>query len=172
MTITLYQFARAVGSFLGLKRKRESAAAEELGHAAHASPSRAQQLATFKQWMQLNDISCSESISLALSDDGGNCYITAREHLQSGQSLCVLPKEALLSLPNSDIQGALEEDQISGGLGLAIAVMRELMLGKQSEWCGSLLASDAVAARCMVLPCSARMRQSPSCASAQVPELT
>lgn len=65
---------------------------------------------------------------------GGGLGVFAVRDLCEGQKLCEIPKKAVLSVRNTKMADILEQHLIRGGLGLIIAIMYELSIGKNSFW--------------------------------------
>lgn len=60
--------------------------------------------------------------------------MVALQDLSDGQKLCDIPKQAVLSVQNTGIAALLDQHMIRGGLGLVIAIMYEMSIGKKSYW--------------------------------------
>jgi hypothetical protein len=91
------------------------------------------QLTRLIQWLKKAGISWNEDrVLLRPCRDG--LGVVAVEDIEEGKELCVIPKTAVLSVKNTGIADILEEHRIRGGLGLIIAIMYELGLGKASFW--------------------------------------
>ncbi|CAL5222086.1 g4393 [Coccomyxa viridis] len=69
--------------------------------------------------------------------DGGLGVFAVRT-VHEGDSLCTIPKTAVLSVKTSGIADLLEENKIRGGLGLIIAILYEMSLHTASPWWGYL----------------------------------
>ena len=93
----------------------------------------------FKEWMRHVGMSWDhvDDLKLVSQANNGACCIMTEGKLARGQTLCVIPKSALLSVHNSKLAGCLEAERVGGGLALAVAVMREHLLGTDSKWCAA-----------------------------------
>lgn len=69
----------------------------------------------------------------SVSRSGGLGVFAVRD-LCEGQKLCEIPKKAVLSVRNTNMSDILEQHLIRGGLGLIIAIMYELSIGRHSFW--------------------------------------
>lgn len=96
-------------------------------------------LKKLKHWLQSKGISVNTDLieirSMTALYTGESWGVFARRNIRSGDVLATIPKRAVLSVRNSQLAAFLEEERISGGLGLVVAVMHEIALGSSSEWC-------------------------------------
>ena len=98
-----------------------------------AAPVMTDQCRNISIWLRLAGITWDKSLVDLRPVDGGLGVFAVR-HLCDGQKLCEIPKKAVLSVQNTGIAELLEEHKIGGGLGLIIAIMYELSIGKKSFW--------------------------------------
>jgi hypothetical protein len=96
-------------------------------------------LSDFITWMKEHDVRWKQDVLQlnALNTQATPCNVAvlARRNIKRGDTLCVLPKAALLSVNNSELADVLSNEQIGGGLALTLAVLREMLLGSASQWC-------------------------------------
>mmetsp|Transcript_31520 Transcript_31520/g.89487 ORF Transcript_31520/g.89487 Transcript_31520/m.89487 type:complete len:145 (+) Transcript_31520:40-474(+) len=81
-------------------------------------------------------IDISESAS---SYSGVSLAVFAKRHIKEGETLCMIPKSALLSIRNTGAADIIQEERLGGGLGLVFAVMYEMCRGEASPWHGYFL---------------------------------
>lgn len=62
--------------------------------------------------------------------------VWAVRDIKEGESLCRIPKKALLSIRNTEASDIIEEEDLGGGLGLVFAVLYEMCLAEKSRWHG------------------------------------
>eukprot|EP00890_Picochlorum_soloecismus_P005116 jgi/Picsp_1/5605/NSC_02964-R1_set domain-containing protein len=75
--------------------------------------------------------------SIKFDGDGpGSLRILSLDDIQTGQGLASIPKDACLTVYNTEISDILAEEELGGGLGLVIAVWLEKQLGSKSKWAG------------------------------------
>ena len=67
-------------------------------------------------------------------DGSGPFAVEACCDIAEGDTLCEVPKSAVLSMRNSAIADLIEQEQLGGGLGLILAVMYEASIGHKSKW--------------------------------------
>ena len=65
--------------------------------------------------------------------------VVARRGIKEGETLCRIPKSALLSIRNTGAADIIEEERLGGGLGLVFAVLYEMCRGEESRWHGYFL---------------------------------
>ncbi|KAL0040401.1 hypothetical protein WJX77_006166 [Trebouxia sp. C0004] len=61
-------------------------------------------------------------------------FVAAARDVPEYDTLCEIPKEAVLSVRNSAIANLIEEEQLGGGLGLILSIMYEVSIGARSKW--------------------------------------
>lgn len=86
--------------------------------AAHAKMGKSAPLRAFEAWMRAQGISWAESIDLVEGlprCSGLALGITAVKDIEEGSLLCVIPKEACLSIRTTSIAALLEKEQLGGG---------------------------------------------------------
>ncbi|EPS65912.1 hypothetical protein M569_08865 [Genlisea aurea] len=96
----------------------------------------------FKRWMKSNGVECSDAILLVSSDDGDSVdssrsfsiYVKALCDLKEGDVVARIPKQSCLTVRTTAACGLIEEAQLVGNSGLAVAIMYELSLGARSKW--------------------------------------
>ena len=89
-----------------------------------------------QQWLQDHGIRWDRT---AVSLRGGapaetSFSVLALLGIPEGDTLCEIPKNAVLSVRNSAAADIIETEQLGGGLGLILAIMFELSLGAESTW--------------------------------------
>lgn len=60
--------------------------------------------------------------------------VIAASDIREGDSLCIIPKHACISIRNTPINDLIEEEELGGGLGLVLAVLHEMSLNQSSKW--------------------------------------
>lgn len=86
-----------------------------------------------EQWLDSVGISIqTDRVRIRAADGGLGVFAVKTVH--EGDSLCSIPKAAVLSVKTSGVAGLLEENKIRGGLGLIIAVLYEMSLHAASPW--------------------------------------
>ena len=65
--------------------------------------------------------------------------VWALKDIKEGDTLCNIPKSALLSIRNTEVSDIIEEENLGGGLGLVFAVLYEMSIGEKSKWHGYFL---------------------------------
>ncbi|KAG4105494.1 RuBisCO-cytochrome methylase [Neocallimastix lanati (nom. inval.)] len=65
---------------------------------------------------------------------GDGLGIVALKDIPKGIVVCKIPKSSILSVKTSSIANILDENCLYGGIGLAIALMYEIGIGKKSHW--------------------------------------
>ncbi|KAJ3320412.1 hypothetical protein HDV06_005335 [Boothiomyces sp. JEL0866] len=88
-------------------------------------------LEKLKEFFKSNNITY-EKIEIISNDQGFS--VRATEDLEEGIKVCSIPKESVLSIRNTACADILEENELGGVLGLAIAIMFEASLGEKSPW--------------------------------------
>ena len=74
----------------------------------------------------------ADRVRMRATDGGLGVFAVRTVH--EGDSLCTIPKTAVLSVKTSGIADLLEENKIRGGLGLIIAILYEMSLHTASPW--------------------------------------
>ena len=64
--------------------------------------------------------------------------VHAVRDVEESETLCEIPKSAVLSVRNTAIADLIEHEQLGGGLGLILAIMFEYSIAKRSEWYGTV----------------------------------
>ena len=106
-------------------------------------------ISLFEQWMTAVKIEWnSEALKLA-DESRNNMAVRATKDLHLSQTLCVIPKAALLSVRNSSLAAALNDARIGGGLALAVALLHEMLKGPDSHWCDLRYTGSCCCARAM-----------------------
>lgn len=82
-------------------------------------------------WLKEHDITFDESLIKINTDPYS---ITSLQPLAVGTVICQIPKTAILSCKTTAIADILEQEQLAGILGLAVALMFEWSLGERSPW--------------------------------------
>ncbi|DBA84491.1 TPA: hypothetical protein ACH3X1_006110 [Trebouxia sp. C0004] len=89
-------------------------------------------------WMHDKGIVWNSSTSTVTLCGGTNgelgFAVAAARDVPEYDTLCEIPKEAVLSVRNSAIANLIEEEQLGGGLGLILSIMYEVSIGARSKW--------------------------------------
>lgn len=87
-------------------------------------------------WLHDNGIVWNPStVTLCGGTDGEVGFaVAAARDVPEHDTLCEIPKEAVLSVRNSAIANLIEEEQLGGGLGLILSIMYEVSIGARSKW--------------------------------------
>ncbi|KAL3649682.1 hypothetical protein CASFOL_006085 [Castilleja foliolosa] len=95
----------------------------------------------FKRWMKFHGIECSDALLISTgnrSDDDSSrplsISVTALGDLKEGDVVSTIPKQSCLTVKTSAACHLIEEVQLGGYLGLAVAIMYEKSIGHQSKW--------------------------------------
>ena len=67
-------------------------------------------------------------------DDSPPFAVFAHRDIEENETLCDIPKSAVLSVRNTGIADLIEHEQLGGGLGLILAIMFEFSIAKESAW--------------------------------------
>ena len=97
-------------------------------------------LEILQEWFKEHQVKYEKSlieITANLQESAGYGII-AKQNLDVGTIVCQISKEAILSVRNCGIADLLEENELTGPLGLTIALMYERSLGQASPWAGYL----------------------------------
>ncbi|KAL3844970.1 hypothetical protein ACJIZ3_002373 [Penstemon smallii] len=86
----------------------------------------------FKRWMKHQGIECSDALLLIHSID--SVSVKALCDLHESDVVATIPKHSCLTVKTSAANHIIEEAQLGGYLGLAVALMYEKSLGPQSKW--------------------------------------
>ncbi|KAF8930020.1 hypothetical protein EDD21DRAFT_441850 [Dissophora ornata] len=92
-----------------------------------------QDLIAFLEWAEENNINWDKN-AIEIREGKHGLGIYARKDLEQGHEVIQVPKSIVLSIKNSGIANLLEEDEIEGDAGLALACMFELSKGSESVW--------------------------------------
>lgn len=89
-----------------------------------------------QKWMHAHNIAWSASTVTLTggTNDTDDFAVNAARDIAEHDTLCEIPKDAVLSVRNSAIADLIEEEQLGGGLGLILAIMYEVSIGAQSKW--------------------------------------
>ncbi|VFR03122.1 unnamed protein product [Cuscuta campestris] len=90
----------------------------------------------FQKWMNWKGIECSDALELV--EEGSSMFVRAVGDLHEGDVVAKIPKESCLTIKTSGARRVIEEAQLDGCLGLAVALMYERSLGPLSPWFGYL----------------------------------
>jgi len=99
-------------------------------------PDRCRSRAEDMAWMHDKGFVWNPStVTLCGGTDGevGFAVAAARE-IAEHDTLCEIPKDAVLSVRNSAIANLIEQEQLGGGLGLILSIMYEVSIGVRSKW--------------------------------------
>eukprot|EP00455_Lapot_gusevi_P007602 TRINITY_DN1323_c0_g1_i7.p1 TRINITY_DN1323_c0_g1~~TRINITY_DN1323_c0_g1_i7.p1 ORF type:complete len:606 (+),score=159.43 TRINITY_DN1323_c0_g1_i7:81-1820(+) len=89
--------------------------------------------AKFVEWMQLNGFNLHPSIRCVHLPFQGRC-VMAESEVKKGEVLFEIPHPMVLSPRTSDIAEKLSYSELNGWNALAVAMMREYILGVNSKW--------------------------------------
>jgi len=89
-----------------------------------------------ENWMHNNGIVWNPSTVTLCGGTNGEVdfAVAAARDVAEHDTLCKIPKEAVLSVRNSAIADLIEEEQLGGGLGLILCIMYEVSIGARSKW--------------------------------------
>ncbi|CAH9116824.1 unnamed protein product [Cuscuta epithymum] len=93
-------------------------------------------LRTFKKWMNWERVECSDALELV--EAGSSFFVRAVSDLHDGDVVAKIPKESCLTIKTCGARQMIEEAELDGYLGLAVALMYERSLGPLSSWYGYL----------------------------------
>ncbi|KAI4347426.1 hypothetical protein L6164_008241 [Bauhinia variegata] len=94
-------------------------------------------LRVFKRWMKSQGIEWSDALEFTWSPEEGFA-VRALCELKEGDVVANIPKESCLTIKTSGASEMIEAADLGGNLGLAVAIMYERSLGKDSPWVGYL----------------------------------
>jgi len=89
-----------------------------------------------KSWMESVGIVWNGDKIEFVGDGPGSLRILSLDDIQAGQLLATIPKDACITVHNTEISDILAEEELGGGLGLVIAVWFEKQVGRKSKWAG------------------------------------
>ncbi|XP_060185104.1 ribosomal lysine N-methyltransferase 3 isoform X1 [Lycium barbarum] len=95
-------------------------------------------LRAFKKWMKTQGIDCSNALDLVITTNSASVSVIALCDLNEGDLVASIPKESCLTVKTSGAREMIEQAELEGILGLAVAVMYERSLGPLSPWFGYL----------------------------------
>lgn len=87
----------------------------------------------FIRWMEARDIQMSDGL-LVVQGESNGIGVRAAYDFQEGDAIASIPKDACLTIRTTGSADALEEAQLSGGLGLVAALMYERSCAEASPW--------------------------------------
>ncbi|KAJ8539955.1 hypothetical protein K7X08_026344 [Anisodus acutangulus] len=90
----------------------------------------------FKKWMKWQGVECSDALEVVAKTN--SFWVRALCDLDDGDVVASIPKKSCLTVKTSGAQKMIEEAELEGILGLAVAVMYERSLGPLSPWFGYL----------------------------------
>ncbi|XP_019195227.1 PREDICTED: ribosomal lysine N-methyltransferase 3 isoform X2 [Ipomoea nil] len=90
----------------------------------------------FKKWMNSKGIEWSDALELVATESP--VFIRAVCDLHEGDVVAKIPKESCLTIKTCGARQMIEEAELDGYLGLAVALMYERSLGPVSPWFGYL----------------------------------
>ncbi|KAG6551635.1 hypothetical protein Mapa_006720 [Marchantia paleacea] len=95
---------------------------------------------TFLRWMRDNGIEYSDGLEFVLGGSGSVADIGVRAlyDMEENDLIATIPKQACLTVQTTAASKILEQVEIGGGLGLAVALMYEMSLQERSKWYGYL----------------------------------
>nr|XP_016444687.1 PREDICTED: N-lysine methyltransferase setd6-like isoform X2 [Nicotiana tabacum] len=95
-------------------------------------------LRAFKKWMKSLGVDCSDALDLVVTANSSEVSVRALCDLHEGDVVARIPKDSCLTIKTSGARQIIEEAELDGYLGLAVAVMYERSLGPLSPWFGYL----------------------------------
>lgn len=100
-------------------------------------------LEILRDWFSQNKITVNEDLIEIRTPETNNktqhgWNIIAKKDLPLDEPVCAISKEAVLSIRTTAIADIIEECELGGGLGLALAIMFELSQGSSSPFYGYL----------------------------------
>ncbi|GFP89204.1 n-lysine methyltransferase setd6 [Phtheirospermum japonicum] len=95
----------------------------------------------FKRWMKFHGIEYSDALLISTGNSGDDdssrslsISVTALCDLKEDDVVSTIPKQSCLTVKTSAAGHLIEEAQLGGYLGLAVAIMYEKSIGPQSKW--------------------------------------
>lgn len=88
----------------------------------------------FLTWMQANGVTMQSMRLVAHDEAQADVAMHTTAGVADGDTICIIPKTAVLSTKTSSISDIIELEKLGGGLGLVFAVMHEQALGSASKW--------------------------------------
>jgi len=97
-------------------------------------------LRAFIRWMRENGIEYSDALAFYEGDKtvAADIGVKALYDLKEGDLIATIPKEACLTVKTSQAAAIIDEAELGGDLGLAVAVMYERSKQQSSKWYGYL----------------------------------
>ncbi len=97
-------------------------------------------LRAFIRWMRENGIEYSDALAFHEGDKtvAADIGVKALYDLKEGDLIATIPKEACLTVKTSQAAAMIDEAELGGDLGLAVAVMYERSKQQFSKWYGYL----------------------------------
>ena len=89
----------------------------------------------FLEWLRSNDVSMHSVCMVARDEAQANVVVHSTSAIAEEDTICTIPKSAILSTKTSSISDIIEREMLGGGLGLVFAVMHEQALQSASKWC-------------------------------------
>lgn len=100
----------------------------------------ARKLRAFCKWMLANGIQYSDGLEFTLGNGiVSDIGVKALYDFHEGELIATIPKQACLTVKTSGAAEMIEEAQLAGGLGLAVALMYEKSRKERSPWYEYLL---------------------------------
>jgi N-lysine methyltransferase SETD6 len=99
---------------------------------AHIQPTA--RIEPFKRWLKDRGVSWHALRFVAYDVLGNMLALESERDITEGDTLCVIPNSAIISIHNSSIKDVIEKEMLGGGLGLTLAVMHERAIGEHSIW--------------------------------------
>jgi hypothetical protein len=90
------------------------------------------------EWFHKNGITWDDNAIKICSGESNGFSVIAVNNLSVDQSVCSIPKTAILSAKTSSISNIIEKEELGGGLGLTLCLMYEIKKGTASKWYGYL----------------------------------
>nr|GLL38792.1 hypothetical protein A4A49_31918 [Ipomoea trifida] len=90
----------------------------------------------FKKWMSWKGVEWSDALELVATES--SVFVRAVCDLHEGDLVAKIPKESCLTIKTCGARQMIEEAELDGYLGLAVALMYERSLGPVSPWFGYL----------------------------------
>lgn len=87
-------------------------------------------------WIQENGVTWDhQALDIQSGEhEQGPFAIYAKRQFEVNDTLCTIPKSAVLSVKNTQIADLIEKEQLGGGLGLILAIMFEHSIAGKSQW--------------------------------------
>ncbi|CAA0829292.1 SET domain-containing protein [Striga hermonthica] len=92
----------------------------------------------FIRWMKHQGVDCSDALLISTENSDASrppsTSVKALSDLNEGDVVATIPKQSCLTVRTSAANHLVDEAELGGYLGLAVAIMYEKSLGPQSKW--------------------------------------